>query len=116
MVSGVPWFDCFRPLVADVDGRDFSNQDLRRSNFTSASCKRTNFKGAKLEGAYFIKAVVPWVSAPLADCSVLLCWEANWAGGGGQFCTVSRPSYVLPRRERCISPHQRSFPTTIAPV
>lgn len=30
---------------------------LRRSNFTSAECRRTNFKGANLQGAYFIKAV-----------------------------------------------------------
>ncbi|GIL71719.1 hypothetical protein Vretimale_846 [Volvox reticuliferus] len=42
---------------ADVQGRDFSGQDLRRSNFTSADCRNANFKGANLQGAYFIKAV-----------------------------------------------------------
>lgn len=42
---------------ADLNGRDFSGQDLRRSNFTSAECRRTNFKDANLQGAYFMKAV-----------------------------------------------------------
>ncbi|GLC41121.1 hypothetical protein PLESTB_001793800 [Pleodorina starrii] len=42
---------------ADVQGRDFSGQDLRRSNFTSADCRNANFKGSNLQGAYFIKAV-----------------------------------------------------------
>lgn len=42
---------------ADADGRDFSNQDLRRSNFTSASLKNADFHGANLQGSYFIKAV-----------------------------------------------------------
>lgn len=32
-------------------------QDLRRSNFTSADARNANFKGTKLQGAYFIKAV-----------------------------------------------------------
>ena len=32
-------------------------QDLRRSNFTSADCRNANFKGANLQGTYFIKAV-----------------------------------------------------------
>ncbi|GFH08692.1 uncharacterized protein HaLaN_03697, partial [Haematococcus lacustris] len=43
---------------ADIDGQDFSNQDLRRSNFTSASAKRANFSNSNLQGAYFMKAVV----------------------------------------------------------
>ena len=30
-------------------------QDLRRSNFTSADCRKANFKGANLQGAYFSK-------------------------------------------------------------
>ncbi|PNW70481.1 hypothetical protein CHLRE_17g721700v5 [Chlamydomonas reinhardtii] len=42
---------------ADIQGRDFSNQDLRRSNFTSADCRNATFKGSNLQGAYFIKAV-----------------------------------------------------------
>ncbi|KXZ51654.1 hypothetical protein GPECTOR_11g108 [Gonium pectorale] len=42
---------------ADVQGRDFSGQDLRRSNFTSADCRNATFKGSNLQGAYFIKAV-----------------------------------------------------------
>jgi uncharacterized protein YjbI with pentapeptide repeats len=32
-------------------------QDLRRSNFTSADCRKANFKGSNLQGAYFMKAV-----------------------------------------------------------
>uniref|UniRef100_A0A7S0RK82 Thylakoid lumenal protein n=1 Tax=Chlamydomonas leiostraca TaxID=1034604 RepID=A0A7S0RK82_9CHLO len=43
---------------ADIDGKDFSNQDLRRSNFTAASAKKANFAHSNLQGAYFIKAVV----------------------------------------------------------
>ncbi|KIY91442.1 Thylakoid lumenal protein [Monoraphidium neglectum] len=42
---------------ADLQGKDFSGQDLRRSNFTSADCRKANFSGAKLQGAYFMKAV-----------------------------------------------------------
>ena len=44
-------------------GRDFSNQDFRRSNFTSVSAKKTNFSNSNFSGAYFIKAVVAggWV-------------------------------------------------------
>ncbi|PNH11580.1 Serine/threonine-protein phosphatase 2A regulatory subunit B'' subunit gamma [Tetrabaena socialis] len=42
---------------ADIQGKDFSGQDLRRSNFTSADARNANFKGANLQGAYFIKAV-----------------------------------------------------------
>ncbi|GAX76852.1 hypothetical protein CEUSTIGMA_g4298.t1 [Chlamydomonas eustigma] len=42
---------------ADIEGQDFSGQDLRRSNFTSANAKRAIFKDANLQGAYFIKAV-----------------------------------------------------------
>ena len=33
-------------------------QDLRRSNFTAADCRDCNFKNSKLQGTYFIKAVV----------------------------------------------------------
>ncbi|WIA37298.1 hypothetical protein OEZ86_014236 [Tetradesmus obliquus] len=57
---------------ADIQGKDFSNQariqtayresedaiiDLRRSNFTSADCRKANFKNSNLQGAYFMKAV-----------------------------------------------------------
>jgi uncharacterized protein YjbI with pentapeptide repeats len=42
---------------ADIKGKDFSGQDLRRSNFTSADCRDCNFQGANLQGTYFIKAV-----------------------------------------------------------
>ncbi len=34
-------------------------QDLRRSNFTAADCRRCNFKNTNLQGSYFIKSVVP---------------------------------------------------------
>lgn len=51
-------------LVPDINGKDFSGMDLRRSNFTSATAKNANFKGAKLEGSYFIKAVVYQVTMP----------------------------------------------------
>lgn len=43
---------------ADVAGRDFSNQDLRRSNFTAAEARGANFSNSNLQGAYFIKTVV----------------------------------------------------------
>ena len=46
------------PVCVLPQGRDFSNQDLQRSNFTSADCRDCNFKNSKLQGAYFIKTVV----------------------------------------------------------
>jgi uncharacterized protein YjbI with pentapeptide repeats len=54
---------------ADIKGRDFSNQDLRRSNFTSADCRDCNFKNSKLVGAYFIKTVVARANFENADLS-----------------------------------------------
>jgi uncharacterized protein YjbI with pentapeptide repeats len=54
---------------ATIDGKNFDNQDLRRSNFTSASIKKGSFRGAKLNGAYFIKSVVPFVDFTAADIS-----------------------------------------------
>lgn len=42
---------------ADLQGRDFEKQDLRRSNFTSADIRKANFKGSNLQGAYLMKAV-----------------------------------------------------------
>jgi hypothetical protein len=35
---------------ADIQGKDFHGQDLRRSNFTSADCRNANFQGTKLQG------------------------------------------------------------------
>lgn len=43
---------------ADLKGRDFSSQDLTRSNFTAADCRDANFKDSKLIGAYFIKVII----------------------------------------------------------
>eukprot|EP00798_Chlamydomonas_sp_ICE-L_P019490 gene19490-26153_t len=42
---------------AEIGGKDFSKQDLRRSNFTSAKCRKTDFSDSNLQGAYFMKAV-----------------------------------------------------------
>ena len=52
-ISGRLTAPCFQ-----LNNKDFHGEDLRRSNFTSASCKSCNFKNAKLQGTYFIKAVV----------------------------------------------------------
>jgi hypothetical protein len=54
---------------AEIPGRDFSKQDLRRSNFTAADCRDCNFKDAKLVGAYFIKSVVARANFENADLS-----------------------------------------------
>lgn len=51
-------------------------QDLRRSNFTSADCRRANFKGAKLNGAYLIKAVTAFADFTDADVSDVL-WDRS---------------------------------------
>lgn len=56
----------------DVQGRDFSNQDLTRSNFTAADCRGCNFKNSKLNGAYFIKAVTANANFENADLSDVL--------------------------------------------
>lgn len=69
------------PPSAPSAGKDFSNQDLRRSNFTSASCKRTNFSNSQFQGAYFIKAVL---------------YEANFEVGDPGFPARSpRPTGLL---------------------
>eukprot|EP01024_Parvocaulis_polyphysoides_P036560 TRINITY_DN324_c0_g1_i1.p1 TRINITY_DN324_c0_g1~~TRINITY_DN324_c0_g1_i1.p1 ORF type:complete len:250 (-),score=39.13 TRINITY_DN324_c0_g1_i1:245-994(-) len=57
---------------ADLTGRDFSNQDLRRSNFTAADCRKCNFKNSLLQGAYFIKAVAYDTNFENADLSDVL--------------------------------------------
>lgn len=51
-------------------------QDLRRSNFTSADARRANFKGAKLNGAYFIKTVTAYADFTDADVSDVL-WDRS---------------------------------------
>lgn len=56
----------------DISGRDFSGEDLTRSNFTAADCRKCNFKGAKLTGAYFIKAVTASANFEDADLSDVL--------------------------------------------
>lgn len=57
---------------ADLQGRDFSNQDLTRSNFTASDCRQCNFKNSKLIGAYFIKAVTFQANFENADLSDVL--------------------------------------------
>ncbi|CAL8469422.1 g8963 [Coccomyxa elongata] len=57
---------------ADLRGRDFHGEDLRRSNFTAADCRSCNFKDAKLQGAYFIKSVVPNANFENANLSDVL--------------------------------------------
>ena len=57
---------------ADLRGRDFSDQDLTRSNFTAADCRQCNFKNSKLVGAYFIKAVTYQANFEGADLSDVL--------------------------------------------
>lgn len=52
-------------------------QDLRRSNFTSADCRRCNFKDSNLQGAYFIKAVVPYANFEVSTCIVYVAEQAN---------------------------------------
>jgi hypothetical protein len=57
---------------ASIDGKNFDGQDLRRSNFTSASANQSrppSFRGAKLNGAYLIKAVLPKANFEGADVS-----------------------------------------------
>jgi hypothetical protein len=57
---------------ADIKGKDFHDQDLRRSNFTAADCRNCNFSGAKLQGAYFIKTVLAKANFENADISDML--------------------------------------------
>ena len=57
---------------ADIKGKDFSGQDLRRSNFTSADARDANFKNCKLEAAYFIKTVVARANFENANLSDVL--------------------------------------------
>lgn len=54
---------------AEINGKDFHGEDLRRSNFTAASCRNCNFKDTKLQGTYFIKAVVAKANFENADLS-----------------------------------------------
>ncbi|CAK0784571.1 hypothetical protein CVIRNUC_007775 [Coccomyxa viridis] len=57
---------------ADIKGKDFHDQDLRRSNFTAADCRDCNFKNTKLQGTYFIKTVVARANFENADLSDVL--------------------------------------------
>lgn len=57
---------------ADLKGRNFSNQDLTRSNFTAADCRQCNFKNSKLIGAYLIKTVAYQANFENADLSDVL--------------------------------------------
>lgn len=57
---------------ADLRGKDFSNQDLTRSNFTAADCRQCKFKNCKLLGAYFIKTVTFQADFENADLSDVL--------------------------------------------
>mmetsp|Transcript_19166 Transcript_19166/g.26524 ORF Transcript_19166/g.26524 Transcript_19166/m.26524 type:complete len:260 (-) Transcript_19166:103-882(-) len=68
--------------ASNQSGEDFSNKDLRRSNFTSANIKGANFSGSNCQGAYFIKAMAAGanfegatLSDTLFDRAVLV--EAN---------------------------------------
>lgn len=70
---------------ATINGKDFSKQDLRRSNFTSAECRKCKFAGANLQGAYLMKGAFPYtdfsganLSDTLADRAVLV--ESNFDG------------------------------------
>lgn len=51
-----------------INGKDFHGEDLRRSNFTAASCRNCNFKDTKLQGTYFIKAVVAKANFEASKC------------------------------------------------
>eukprot|EP00210_Caulerpa_lentillifera_P006924 g6620.t2 len=57
---------------ADLRGKDFSNQDLTRSNFTAADCRQCIFRNCKLSGAYFIKTVNFQADFENADLSDVL--------------------------------------------
>lgn len=54
---------------ADVHGRDFSKQNLQRSNFTAADCRDADFSGAQLQAAYFMKSVLAHANMEGADLS-----------------------------------------------
>lgn len=62
---------------ATIIGRDFSNQQLQRSNFTAADCRDCNFTKSNLQGAYFIKAVVARANFKGADLSDVLMDRAT---------------------------------------
>jgi uncharacterized protein YjbI with pentapeptide repeats len=112
---------------ADIKGRDFSGQDLRRSNFTSADCRGErrrpsargpapapapsvfrahsnnvqpplpadcNFKGSKLVGAYFIKAVVPRANFEGADLSDTLMDRAVINGANLRNAVLQRAIFT----------------------
>ncbi|KAL4429364.1 hypothetical protein ABPG77_005138 [Micractinium sp. CCAP 211/92] len=80
---------------ADVKGRDFSKQDLQRSNFTSADARDANFEGSNLQAAYFMKAVLARTNFENADLSDALMdraviVEANLKGAILQRAVLTR--------------------------
>ena len=68
---------------ADISGKDFHGQDLRRSNFTSADCRNADFRDAKLQGAFFMKAVAFRTNFEGADLSDVLMGERRGRWGMG---------------------------------
>ena len=55
-------------------------QDLRRSNFTAADCRRCNFKNTNLQGSYFIKSVVPSANFEVGFASTrFLSFNLAWS-------------------------------------
>lgn len=79
---------------AELRGKDFSGQDLRRSNFTSANARNASFKGAKLQGAYFIKAVTANANFEDADLSDVLFDRAVLNGANLKNANLSRTIFT----------------------
>ncbi|KAL0036554.1 hypothetical protein WJX77_012659 [Trebouxia sp. C0004] len=79
---------------AELRGKDFSGQDLRRSNFTSADARNASFKGAKLQGAYFIKAVTANANFEDADLSDVLFDRAVLNGANLKNANLSRTIFT----------------------
>lgn len=79
---------------AELRGKDFSGQDLRRSNFTSADARNANFKGTKLQGAYFIKAVTANANFEDADLSDVLFDRAVLNGANLTNANLSRAVFT----------------------
>ncbi|KAL3159714.1 hypothetical protein ABBQ38_010120 [Trebouxia sp. C0009 RCD-2024] len=79
---------------AELRGKDFSGQDLRRSNFTSADARNANFKGSKLQGAYFIKAVTANANFENADLSDVLFDRAVLNGANLKNANLSRTIFT----------------------
>jgi hypothetical protein len=76
-----------------------NQQDLRRSNFTSADCKQTNFKGSKLQGAYFMKAVAYKANFEGADLSDVLMDRAVIVDANLRNAVLQRAVFTV---RRCV--------------